>query len=463
MLIDFNDTAVEEAKTSKRRWLWGSLGFALAAWLAVWWISSHQLSVTLPDGRVVRYDKIIKGTRVSESEFESDAYAYSEESFYPLLVRIIRSAARMIPSSGKSYPARYVYRQSPELLILSSSERAPSMRDVSVLLDDGFGKKQTMGAAYEYEPFYYNNGQLPMGSASWNIDFHDKSSRSLGEFNVPNPLFKTVPRFTGNSPPMEAKNSKRVLKLLSATCSTSEQGQRRITLEFSASSCSDLLPCHVIGIRIYDSWDNTELHAASFDQDGKIIRMTFNTVMQSEDWRIRIALCRGRGAKFADSEIARYDRFLTTNYRSIPTMRTIRGRELMLSYGSCGGSGVTRKEWRDCFLKWQLDQKGPLLWPVLVNAIGRTTEGATVDVVPVELLKKNPSASYRVKQERFVSGFGDGAFSLTKDTLFHSGFSVPPDVEDFDLHIALEEPQVFEFFAKISNWPTASTKTVDTR
>lgn len=470
MLADFNDTAVEEAKTSKRRWLWGSLTVALVAWLVFWWVLSRQLSVTLSNGTVIQYAGVHKGKRVSDAEFENDLYAYPREwvSPTPFTKRMYRLIESLFHPRGGMYTSDDVYDSAPELLLLHRSETLSSKNDFRVFLEDGLGSEQELSNGHSLTSrIRLNHAQLPMGSPTWKVKARDKNNQTLGELTLPNPLFKSTPRFVGNNPPLESRTSKGVLKLLTTNFSVDKEGEstgtRYVTFRFDASACPDLLSCHVIGVRVTDSWGNTGLIEGSLANDGKTIRAQWrnidNAAMQSADWCICIAICRGRSSLFGSGDVVVFDHVPLSRSSHPPlSKRTIHGHELSLLGGYYNAISPQPDEWGIYKFDWELDQKGSLLWPVLIKAIGHTSEGAAIEIDPTKIPERLGRSDYWVTRQRFRLANSGHSWSLTNDVLFNAGLMIPSGLKDIDLHVALEEPQVFEFFAKISNWPTASVE-----
>lgn len=468
MPTDPIDTAVAKAKTSKSRWLWGSLAVAFGVWLLFWWVSSHRSAMILPDGTVISYAGVHKGKRVNDTDFERDVYAYPCElvSPTPLTERLNRLIESLVHPRRGRYANYNEYSSAPELLMFHVSGSPSSKEDFRVVLDDSFGEEQLMSNGYSgSSPIRLNREQLPMGSPTWKVKVRGPNNQALGELVLPNPLFKSTPRFVGNSPPLESRTSKGVLRLLSANYSVGKEGEstgcRYVTLTFDTSACPDLLPCHVIGVRVTDSWGNTGLIDGSLESDGKTIRAQWckvpgveNSALQSEDWHIKIAICRGYGASFANDDIAVFDHFLATPDKQAPCVRTIAGQQLTLQEGWVDDSRPSL--WRLCRFEWELDQKGSLLWPILVKATGRTAEGAVVEINSIKSERPHERSNYWVTRERLRYGCNNS--KLADATLFEAGFMSPPGLKDFDLHIALEEPQVFEFSAKVSNWPTVPSE-----
>lgn len=481
MPADPIDSPVARARTTKHLWLWGSLVFALVAWLVFWWVSSHQISVTLLDGRVVSYAGILKGKKVSESEFEPDLYAYTEDWDQSTLKRVLGFMERLFVPRPPGYADIAAYRTAPALLLIKATEPPSSTSDTRMYLDDGYGNELPLISWSSYSRRIVksdgrsrvaNDRPLPTRDSHWKFKFRDTENHALGEFAVPHGLYTPKPLFEGSRLPLESQNSKGILKLLSAdyTDSGNENG-RLVTLKFDASACPQLLPCHVIGVRITDSWGNTELVTGSLDSDGRTILAQWpvhsderSAVMQSEDWQIKIALCRGYGGSFAPHEVAVFDHIPAIPTHPIAVKKLIGGRELTYRGGYIGRGPSPSVEWYNGHMFWDLDKTKPLLWPVFVHATCRTANGFTIEIDPSKHEQPSNKASYRVTRKVVVEdGIACGLYRLTKDYRFETDFMFPSGIVELDLHVALEEPQVFEFHARIANWPEASTKTQDAR
>ncbi len=453
MHSDQIDSPVAKAKTAKRIWLWGSVGFALVAWLVFWWVSNHWIATTLTDGRVVSYKGIQKGVKVSDNDFEPDVYAYPKKWFLTIPQsigeNILNKISRASLPPGAGSKDSNCYYSAPALMMLAG----PNDGSVEVILDDGFGREKGYSFLNRMDCFVsvIPYASLPMRSPTWKIKFQDSKHHALGEFTVPNQSCSTAPQFIGKAPPLESQNSKGPLKLVSANYSVIKSdydiSYPCVILKFNAAAIPDLLPCHVIGVRITDSWGNTGFVSGSFSIDAGIIEVPCWTgAMQSEDWHIKVAICRGYGASFAPDETAIFKNISASS----PMTQTIRGRKLTLFEATFVGNEAPK--WTECILNWELDRNGPLLWPILVKAIGRTVDGNAVEVDPTKCEHQQPhKAGYQVTRQRYNYTYRGG---ITNDFLFGTYFKTPPHLKSLDLHVALEEPQVFEFFAKVSNWPT---------
>lgn len=357
--------------------------------------------------------------------------------------------------------------RSPDVLMFRLSKWPKG--GLSFYLEDGFGREQSYDPRTELSsPFRgllrWNTQSLPKASSVWRIQFRGEKGH-LGELVVPNPDYHATPRFEGRMPPLEAKTLKGTLGLLSANHIAAGRehfpGLRYVILEFDASACPDLLPCHVIGIRVTDSWGNTALiHGYDVSVvNGKAIRARLrvdddadHALIQSADWHLQVGICRGYGATYAAGDVTVFNHIVANSSFYGAPRRSLHGRELTLPGGSYSSQDSTLKAWGSGQLYWLLDKKGPLLWPILVKAVGHTSEGSEMVIDPSK--SHEPElAGYRV-----MRGINREMSHHWRDELtnvpFHAYFKIPPQLESLDLHVALEEPQVFEFFVKISNWPT---------
>ncbi|MEY4485170.1 MAG: hypothetical protein RL693_2622, partial [Verrucomicrobiota bacterium] len=420
------DSRVARARSAKRYWLWGIVGFAVVAWLAFWWVSSQRNSVTLPDGSIFYCAKVLEGTRVNDTEFEPDVYAYSEDAMMTTTDRIFSYAQNLIRHGLLSSGEMEFFQPAPQIMMLGGNQNSSSSVDDQVILDDGFGNDQflrPLGRRIHPEMSPLNHRALPQGSPAWKIKFQDDQHQTLGVFTVPNRSFTPAPLFDGKSPPLEARSSKNVLRLLSATSMVSPTKERDVMLAFDTSACRALLPCHVIGVRITDSRGNTVfLNDAPVSAGETILvksRMSANLnedidrqgkrteewCAQSGDWNIKIALCRGRSASLASEEVAIFEDIISTGYLAGPAKRTLRGRDITLAHflPDKGSLFAPELDWTDCHLQWELDQKGPLLWPILIKTIGHTREGALVEIDPSKSKNESGSAEYQLKRKRYSS------------------------------------------------------------
>ena len=91
-------------------------------------------------------------------------------------------------------------------------------------------------------------------------------------------------------------------------------------------------------------------------------------------------------------------------------------------------------------------------WKTLsfVRIMGRAEDDSVVEIDPTLPPLGTNRDNYWVTRQRFWPA-GSDSCSLTKDLHFMAGLKIPPEIRNFDLHVALEEMQVFEFFVKVSN------------
>lgn len=481
MPADAVDSPVAKARTTKHLWfwLWGCGIFAFGGGLTLWWISSRHISVMLSDGTVVSYIGMLEGKIANTSPFEPDSYDYPRSWLMTPLERVNRTMEKSIPFRKPSdhpndfFDARF---RSPEVLMFRLSQWPKG--GLSFYLEDGFGRQQSYNPRTELSsPFRgllrWNTQSLPKASPVWRIQFRGEKGH-LGELVLPNPDYQSAPRFEGGMPPLEAKTSKGTLELLSANHIAAGRKHfprlRYVILEFNASACPDLLPCHVVGIRVTDSWGNTAL-IDGYDvsvMNGKTIQARLqvdddadHALMQSADWHVQVGLCRGYGATFATGDVAVFNHIVANSSVHGATRRSLRGRELTLTGGSCLSQDSPLNDWGSGQLNWLLDKKGPLLWPILVKAIGHSSEGSELVIDPSKSHEPE-MAGYRVMRGISRNPTHHWREELTS-VPFHAYFKVPSQMQSFDLHVALEEPQVFAFFAKIANWPASPSKTQDSR
>lgn len=392
-----------------------------------------RFEYTLPDGSVAICDVLI-GSKVSKSDFERDMYAYRDSWFQPRAEGLDRLLG--ILKVFKREPERYRYFEVP-VLVLEGIKSGPSKFNSD-------------------RPVPMNAEQLPMASKQWNFGSGKENENSLSRIAVSNPLFHRNPRFEGKQPPLESKSAKGALKLVSANFTPkSSKNENHVSLVFDASGCPALLPCQVIGVRLTDSWGNTRLIGGHMDRDGKTIRVVWEKpAMQSPDWDVRMAVCRGRGAAFSPAEVVVFERLITNGQGKSATKRFPHGRELKLEYPTCRRGSVS-DAWKECWLSWKLDDRGPFLWPIVTKVVGHTADGGSREINPADW--KDPSrsdsvsywANYWIKRERSNPDSGKApSYSI------YAGLAIPPDLVEYDLHVTLEEPTVFEFKVKVSDWPS---------
>lgn len=431
-------------------------GLGLAGCLYYW---NRSIKRTLPDGRVVVYVEMLKGKKVSRSEFEPDVYAYPNDWFRDDQqglrdwIRWFREFRLRPKDTG------FTYSRSPELLIgyVIDPKASGSLRSV---MQDGFGFSsgydwpvQSSGyvKAVNYDP-------LPKGSRQWQFDFKDQENKSLAQLSVPNRWFRASPRFHGQPPPLACGSAKGTLKLVSADFTL--QRRRNVDMKFDASGCASLLPCRVVGARVTDAFGNTQLIGGQVDKDGKTIHTSWGNMeggifMQSPEWKVRIAVCRDRGAMFAPGEIVRFDRLPADERGKRITGTRVRGRELnLLQSFRFKPNAHDSRPWLHCRFMWELDDKGPLLWPIVTKVVGRSSDGVDREIDPDKCPERLEGGDYWIIHEDCVADWGMAHIPvLTTNPRFKSGLLIPRDIEEYDLHVALEEPTVFEFQVKITNWP----------
>ena len=403
----------------------------------------------LSDGRVVFYEKLMKGTKISESEFESDVYAYPLGYFQPKK-RLIDQWFDRLKNYGASGQTKWFhFSPAPERMI--GGVRDPkSTAYVPSLMQNGFGQQSLVfwrSTPAGQAGGWVNSAPLPKGVAQWEFDFKTEYTPSIGRISIPNRSFHPKPKFTGTSPPLESRNGKNVLKLVSAR---SLQG-----MTFDASGCPDLLPCQVLGVRVTDAWGNTALVYGSLNSDGKTIGMgsvdDCSGKMQSPNWHVRIAICRGSGAKFAAGETVCFDHLPAI---TPGTKRTLRGRDLtLLSIRSLSNSKIKSlsnlKDRTAYWVDWQLDDKGPALWPVVTRIIGRTLEGGSIEIRPNAL--DHGWSGYRVRRDRFITWEIHDPKDLVQSPLFKADYTMSSKLVDYDLHVSLEEETVFDFHVNVGD------------
>ena len=252
--------------------------------------------------------------------------------------------------------------------------------------------------------------------------------------------------FEGRPAPLDAKCAAGTLRLVSAQLKqmvdSSGQSAPCPVLEFDATGCPSLLPCQVIGVRLTDSYGNTRFTPGYGFHSGRSISMAVTGAegsfpLQSLDWKVRVAICRGVGASYAPGETASYVWLL---FRDTPGKHTfsIRGRTLTLEGWGRGERGIQIQTTTDI---------GAPVWPVMAKLVGYDKNGQIVnlcedDQVPAEALY----TVRRVSMIRLKYAFGVPV--PAKEPTFDAHLSIPPDIISLDLHMALETPTVFEFLVK---------------
>jgi hypothetical protein len=404
------------------------------------WKYERPIEARLSDGRVVFYEKLMKGTKISESEFETDIYSYSLDYFQPDKRLIDRWFDRLKNYGASGQAKSFHFSPAPERMIGGVRDPKSTAYEPSIM-QNGFGQQSLVfwrSTPEGQAGGWVNSAPLPKGVAQWEFDFKTEYSPSIGRITIPNRSFHPKPKFKGTPPPLESRNGKNVLKLVSAR---SLQG-----MTFDASGCPDLLPCQVLGVRVTDAWGNTALVYGSLDSDGKTIGMgsvdACSGIMQSPNWHVRIAICRGPGAKFAANEIVFFDNLPAINPG---TTRILRGRGLTLKevQESKGGGSKDRVY---CSVDWQLDGKDADVWPIVTRIVGWTVEDGAVKIGPDD---KGWSAGYQVKRDRFIPGKTSNPKGLIQAPMFKTHFLLPPTVVDYALQVALEEQTVFDFYVNV--------------
>jgi hypothetical protein len=353
-------------------------------------------------------------------------YAYQESWFRPRTEGIERFLGLLKIFGPFREPERYRYFEAP-VLVLGGLKSGPSTFNSGC-------------------PEPMNREQLPMASKKW----------TFGRITVSNPSLYRKPRFEGRPAPLESKSAKGALKLVSAEFTPAKDARHKfVNLEFDASGCPALLPSQVIGVRVTDSWGNTRLIDGQLDRDGRTIRTVWkDPVMQSPDWHVRIAICRGRGAVFPSKDVVTFERLITSGQGMSDSKRFSHGRELKLKHPTCR-SESDPDAWKESWLMWELDDRGPFLWPIVIKVVGHLADGGLREINPADC--KDPAraewaaywSAYWINRERSNPGSGK-----TPSFKVSAGLAIPPDVVEYDLHVALEDPTVFEFKVKVAGWPS---------
>lgn len=451
------------SKASRRADLRIGVLIILVGSIACLWISKRQPTQSLGDRRMVFCDGVLRGRRVNDTEFEHDLYVYPSEWFLPTAERYRVRAQRLLHAGASPSKNPNRYSQAPWILIGGTKSEPSGDGYRTVVLADGFGGCQQLFWPDGQRAGPVNYNQLPMGSSKWIFQFRN-DYRPVGKLVVANPCFNSTERFAGHNAPLEQRTSNGTLKLVSAVHSFSGFGSgsksRDVTFEFDASACPDLLPCHVVGVRITDSWGNTRFLGGALTGGGKTIRARWpmdrgrdDPTLQSPHCHVQIAICRGKRTSYAPGELAVFDHLTASGKSSTPTTHLIDGRQLTMIYLLSHGSADPR-EWRQCFLDWKLEPNDSLRWPIVVRMVGRTAEGSVVEIDPTNPAPKTEWDNYGVWRQRVWPPGGDDNL-LTKDLCFEASVRFPPEMNDFDLHVTLEEMRVFEFFVKVANWPAA--------
>ena len=459
-----NDSPVPVGKLSRRVWVIVCLiGLMIAGVVASFVSYQPRIECTLSDGRVAFCDGVVKGKKVSDSDFERDMYAYRESWFRPRPEGAERFLGLLKIFGRFREPDRYRYSEAP-VLVLGGGQSGPPTEYQVVILHDGLGNEfdESWPSYGSDQPEPVNDKQLPMASKQWIFEFRNNDEQSIGQITVSNPSFHKKPGFEGKPAPLESRSAKGVLKLVSANFSIAKGGDpyRRncANFEFDASGSPDLLPCQIVGVRVTDSWGNTSLIQGSVSGNGKTIHASWSGiergVMQSPDWHVRIAVCRGRGAVFPTKDVVTFERLITSGQGMSSSKRFSHGRELKLLHPTCM-SGNVPDVWKECWLMWELDDRGPFLWPIVIKVVGHLADGGLREINPADC--KDPAraewaaywSAYWINRERSNPGSGK-----TPSFKVSAGLAIPPDVVEYDLHVALEDPTVFEFKVKVAGWPS---------
>jgi len=435
--------------------------FGFSGWLCY---SFRTFQCALSDGRVVVCKGPLKGKKVYDSEFDLVVYEYDGDQLYQDRRRLVDILNRFGGSGRRSTCKWKSYSEAPEILLGGVRNSNNGSRPLISELDGGYdyeGRSECWwSAADSYDFVGINDGPLPRNCPQWIFDFKDDKRKNLGRLSIPNQFFDAKPRFTGSSAPLDSRMSKGVLKLTSAFFEKGgkvkpDKGWREVRLKFDASGCPSLLPCQVLGILITDSWGN--IRRATCEDNPVTGCFDISTrywdsgdAGRSPDLHVKMGICRGRGAKFSASELVCFDHLALTGGTTMTTKKRFpSGRELTL--GVCGGKASNPERWSEMHFDWELADKGPCLWPIVSKTVGYVTGGCSIDIDPFEEQRRSGCGEYWICRDQFRVRGATHEVYMVDYPVFKAGLSIPPEVYEYDLYVALEEPTVFEFFVRISD------------
>ncbi len=370
------------SSTKRRIWnqtglLFWTLMLITAALIWVLLASSDSTAIVLSDGSEVRYVGFVRGKPLPHSEFEQAIYAYDQDSLDP---------PGMVETLERVFKRRSIdrteYVQTP--LLLRVRVGGSSRFEGKASLQDHFGAIQELVSPRP--PLFFNKEAVPRRSPVLSFRFSAYSVGASGVLRFRNPFHNPIPAFVGKQPPINASTAIGSVQLLRAVWRNLESDSPSwpsVLLEFDVSNCNELLPCHVIGVRITDCWGNSELVDGSLANDGRTVHAVWEpagrggTTLQDAHWRVRLALSRGLGAKVPPSRVAAFNSIpLDDAHARFSDTKAIGPQQLSLTHHH-GREGREEEHIRRCFATLELPSMALDDWPILVGVTGHLVGGGT--------------------------------------------------------------------------------------
>ncbi|WP_395742521.1 hypothetical protein [Prosthecobacter sp.] len=343
----------------------------------------------------------------------------------------------------------------PVLLKVQVGETDGRRFEGRVILQDDFGSSQSLSS--RWRPLFCNWDAIPHRNAMLVFRIEDPSGKSSGHLEVRNPCHQPVRAFVGLPAPVNASTPAgrvQLRKVVWEHPAPNSKGVSNMRLEFDVSQCGDLLPCHVIGVRISDCWGNSELIQGSASQDGRTVNAFWQpmgssrTVMQDSHWRVRLALSRGVGAKMPAGRTAVFESIPMGDSHFVQT-RAIAAQRFMLNHRGSEKRKVENGMWLN-FAYVQLPGARVDDWPVLTRVTGHLAGGGSEVFDPRKV--REEFGQFSCHPIRVFNDAHGPTVAATTPT-FDLRYWVPATYETVDLEFAIERPEVFEFDVQVADWP----------
>jgi hypothetical protein len=419
----------------------------------IYFMASDWTSTVLTDGTKVYYRGYVRGEALPHSEFEEALYGYPFDILHPhsIMDRLYETF-----HGGMDAP---VYCHAPLLLKIRAEESGSGSFQGTARLQDDFGASHQLSSGLS--PLFYNNEVLPRRSPSLVFQFEAYSGGASGILKFKNPYYNPTAAFVGKQVPVSATTHAGTVHLRRAVWRNLESDSPSwpsVLLEFDVSQCADLLPCHVIGVRITDCWGNSELVEGSLAEDGRTVRAEWaqsydHTTLQDSDWRVRLALCRGLGAKVPLSRVAAFESIRMENSHFAET-RSIGSQKVMLRQLGSEKMSVEQGMWL-CFTHVQLPGAALDDWPALTRVTGHLAGGGAEVFDPYTVPRE--FADFNSHPVRVTRNAHGPSSPITIPT-FDMRYWVPAAYESVELQFVIERPEVFQFDVQVADWPEQAVK-----
>jgi hypothetical protein len=443
-------------KTSRGTW-WGVMLVVVLSGL-IYFMASDWTSTVLTDGTKVYYRGYVRGAALPHSEFEEALYAYSGDHFAP--PGILEMLQRAFKGRGATPPE---YGHAPLLLKVRVGAPDGSRFQGRICLQDDFGDSQELYSTWP--PLFCNDHALPRRSPWLAFRFQGYSEGASGLLKIRNPYYNSTRAFAGKQVPLNATTPAGTVQLRQAVWRPPENLESEspnwpsVLLEFDVSQCADLLPCHVIGVRITDCLGNSELVDGSLATDGRTVKVIWEprsrdrATLQDFHWRVRLALCRGLGAQMPLSRVAAFESIRMENSHFAET-RSIGSQKVMLRQFGSEKRSVEQGLWL-CLTHVQLPGAALDDWPALTRVTGHLTGGGAEVFDPRKV--KEEFADFNCHPVRVTRNAHGPSSPITIPT-FDMRYWVPAAYESVDLQFAIERPEVFQFDVQVADWPEQAEK-----